>query len=140
MQRFRVFVKMSDLCALERCCVHLSVTLLSCNFCGKKCIHAQEDLRRHLYIAHGVAQCCKSGCHRLLVRVCVYVCVCICRCYFLSTNTCCCTQCTPHALLPEYFSHLTFTCKSQPNDILAFPCVPLVSEVCASPQTSHTLH
>ncbi len=65
-ERFGVYVHMSDLRALERCSVLLSSTHLSCNFCGRTCFYVQEDLRRHLYMAHGVAQCRKTGCHRLL--------------------------------------------------------------------------
>lgn len=63
-EEFGVFVRMSELRGLERCSVQVASTVLSCNFCGHTFI-AQEDLRRHLYMAHSVAQCRSKGCHCL---------------------------------------------------------------------------
>ncbi len=63
-EEYKVYVKMSDLCSLE-CAVKISVTLLSCNFCGQASFCSQLDLRHHLFMVHGVIQCHTENCHRL---------------------------------------------------------------------------
>ncbi len=62
-----VWVWVRELQQQEMCSVTMYFTSpLSCNFCGKNMFFTQADLRRHLYLAHMVAQCRKIGCHRLL--------------------------------------------------------------------------
>ena len=64
--KYGVFVWLSELRLVEKCSVQLQWTQLSCNFCGRNTFFAQKDLRRHLFMMHNVAQCRKKGCHRLL--------------------------------------------------------------------------
>ncbi len=97
--KYGMFVWLSELRMMEKCIVQLQWTQLSCNFCGKNTFFTQLDLRRHLFMLHNVAQCRQKGCHRLLndllsrnvheqlqhpemtsgcACVCVHVCLCAC--------------------------------------------------------------